>query len=71
MDQTLEVMMRGSIDPVLIEGSMEKFAGEINLQMAQGKNLILMKTPDGSAIALNVNNINTVKAPSPEDLFYR
>lgn len=70
MGQRLEVMMRGDLDPTYVEGSMEKVAQEINHQMAQGKQLVLLKTPDERAIAINVNNINTILAPTPEDVFF-
>lgn len=71
MQQSLEVMMKGALDSFLVEGSMESISHEINHQMAQGKQLVLLKTPDDRAIAINVNNINTIKAPRAEDVFFQ
>jgi hypothetical protein len=66
----VEVMMRGALEPFTVDGSFERLTYEINSQMNQGKQLIAVATPDGRAIAINVNNINTITAPGLEDVFF-
>ena len=67
----IELRMRDQLDPILIDGTFEGMANEINLQMVQGKQLLAFKTSDGRPIAINVNNINSIKAPSMEDAFFK
>ena len=67
----VDVMMRDSLDAVIVQGSFEKLIYDINFQMAQGKQLIAVQGMDDLPIAINVNNINTIRAQSMEDAFFK
>jgi hypothetical protein len=66
---TVIVTMRNQLEPVYVQGHFDKLANEINLQMMQGKKLIAVLGPDDVPLALNVDNINTIRAESAEDAF--
>lgn len=66
---TVIITMRNQLEPVLVQGSFEKLAYDINLQMQQGKKLIAVSALDDTPLGLNVDNINTIKAQSVEDAF--
>lgn len=66
---TVIVTMRDQFEPVYVQGHFDKLAHDINFQMSQGKKLIAVLGPDDVPLALNVDNINTIRAESAEDAF--
>lgn len=66
---TVIITMRNQFEPVHVQGDFKDLAHNINLQMAQGKQLIVVQATDDSALGLNINNINTIKEESAEDAF--
>jgi hypothetical protein len=66
----VDIMMRGQLNPVVVKGNFEKLLNDINMQMVQGRQLIAVQSPDDLPIAINVNNINTMKPQSMESAFF-
>lgn len=65
----VEITLFNAFEPVIVDGTFDKLAGEINLQMVQGKQLVALQQLDGQPIGINVNNINTIRPQTPEDAF--
>ena len=66
----VEIHMRDSLDPLRIKGGFEKVISDMNLQMNQSRKLVVLQMPDDTPIAINVDNINAIKAESLEDAFF-
>ena len=66
----VDIMMRDSLNPIVVKGTFEKLLNDINMQMVQGRQLIAVQSPDDLPIAINVNNINSIKPQTMEDSFF-
>jgi hypothetical protein len=64
------VEMKGKLDPVILGGSMERFVHDLNMQRAQGKQFLLLQAPDDTPVAINAEEVLTVRPQRPEDAFF-
>lgn len=64
------IKMRDNFEEIPIQGGFQALVADMNLQMHKGMKLIALQLPDDTPIAINVDNINSIRAESLEDAFF-
>lgn len=63
---TVQIEMRGRLDPVIIEGDMAETLNSFNLAAAKGAQFIILTQENGRGIAIYTPNILTFEELSDE-----
>lgn len=58
---TLQIEMRGKLDPINVPGNFQHFVDQLNLAAAKGMQYVILEDHDGNNIALNQQNILTAR----------
>lgn len=57
----LQIEMRGKLDPINVPGGFQHFVDQLNLSAAKGMQYVILEDHDGRHMALNQQNILTVR----------
>ena len=58
---TLQIEMRGKLDPINVPGGFQHFVDQLNLQAVKGGQYVILEDHGGKHLALNQSNILTVR----------
>ena len=65
---TLFIRMRGDLDSERVPGTFDQFVNGLNLAAAKGMQYIILEDENGNPMALNQQNILTVKQRDDDDI---
>jgi hypothetical protein len=54
---TIQIEMRGRLEPVIIDGDMAAALNEFNMAAAKGKSFAVMEKPDGKSVGIYIPNM--------------
>lgn len=57
----IAIRMKGDIDEIRVPATFQQFVAELNVAGATGKQYVIMADMDGHALALNTQNMLTVR----------
>lgn len=64
---TIAIRMRGDISEIVVPATFQQFVAELNVAGATGKQYVIMTDTDEHSIALNTQNILTVREVGMEE----
>jgi hypothetical protein len=64
---TIAIRMKGDINEILVPATFQQFVAELNVAGATGKQYVIMNDTDENPIALNTQNILTVRGVGADE----